>query len=119
MRIGIFAGAGDVAAHVAAAKEVEADGFDSYWMSQIFGLDALSVLTAIGLEVPRIELGTAVVPTYPRHPVVMAAQALTVQSASAGRFTLGIGLSHQWVIEEMFGYSFDKPVRHMREYLSA
>jgi len=97
----------------------EADGLDSYWLPQIFGTDALSALTVIGREVPRIELGTAVVPTYPRHPLVMAAQALTVSAASAGRFTLGIGLSHQMVIEGMFGYSFEKPARHMREYLEA
>ncbi len=57
-------------------------------------------------------------PTYPRHPVMLAAQALTVQAATGGRLTLGIGLSHQVVIENVFGQSFDKPARHMREYLS-
>ena len=57
-------------------------------------------------------------PTYSRHPLTMAQQALTVQAASGGRFTLGIGLSHQIVIENMFGLSFDKPLRHMREYLA-
>ncbi|MCU1452179.1 MAG: F420-dependent oxidoreductase, family [Acidimicrobiales bacterium] len=118
MRIGIFGGDGSVAHHLHAAAQTEADGFDSYWIPQIFGADAMAVHTAIGVHVPRIELGTAVVPTYPRHPVVMASQALTVQSASGGRFALGIGLSHEWVIESMFGYSFEKPVRHMREYLS-
>ena len=68
---------------------------------------------------PDIELATAVVPTYPRHPIMLAAQALTVQAATGGRLTLGIGLSHQVVIEGMFGYSFEKPARHMREYLQA
>ena len=68
---------------------------------------------------PGIELGTAVVPTYPRHPAVLAQQALTVALAvGAGRLALGIGLSHKIVIEDMYGYSFDKPARHMREYLS-
>jgi 5,10-methylenetetrahydromethanopterin reductase len=120
MRIGLFGGEGSLQALVDGAVSAEADGFDSYWLPQIFGTDAMSALTVIGREVPRIELGTAVVPTYPRHPVVMAAQALTVSAASGGRrFTLGIGLSHQMVIEGMFGYSFDKPVRHMREYLEA
>ena len=66
---------------------------------------------------PAIRFGTAVVPTYPRHPVMLAAQALTVQAASGDRLTLGIGLSHQMVIENVFGMSFDKPARHMREYL--
>jgi F420-dependent oxidoreductase-like protein len=63
-------------------------------------------------------LGTAVVPIYPRHPVMLAGQALTVQTATGGRLTLGIGLSHQVVVENVFGQSFDKPARHMREYLS-
>jgi 5,10-methylenetetrahydromethanopterin reductase len=68
--------------------------------------------------VPGIALGTGVVPTYPRHPMMLAAQARTVQQASGGRLQLGIGLSHQVVIEGMLGMSFDKPLRHMREYLS-
>ncbi len=78
-----------------------------------------TILAIIGREVPGIELGTSVVPTYPRHPMVLAGQALTTNAASGGRLVLGIGLSHQVVIEGMWGYSFDKPARHMREYLSA
>jgi F420-dependent oxidoreductase-like protein len=122
MRIGIFggevAGQGGIDDVVASAKRVADEGFASYWMPQIFGLDALTSLAVVGREVPGIELGTAVVPTYPRHPMMLAAQALTTQVISGGRLTLGIGLSHQVVIEGMFGFSFDKPVRHMREYLS-
>jgi 5,10-methylenetetrahydromethanopterin reductase len=94
------------------------DGFASAWMSNIFGLDALTALAVAGREVPGIELGTAVVPTYPRHPAVLAQQALTVDLALSGRLTLGIGLSHRLVIEDMYGYSFDAPARHMREYLA-
>jgi 5,10-methylenetetrahydromethanopterin reductase len=122
MRIGIFGG--EVAGHsgidevVASARRTADEGFASYWMPQIFGLDALTSLAVIGREVPSIELGTAVIPTYPRHPMMLAGQALTTQAISGGRLTLGIGLSHQLVIEGMFGQSFDKPVRHMREYLS-
>ena len=119
MRFGIFAGDGNLTTLLDKARAAEADGFDSFWVPQIFGLDALCAHTLIGATVPRIELGTAVVPTYPRHPVALASQALTVSAASGGRLTLGVGLSHQLVIEGMFGYSFDKPVRHMREYLSA
>lgn len=119
MRIGIFGGDGTLDQLVAMAGQAEADGFDSFWLPQIFGVDALCALTLIGATVPRIELGTAVVPTYPRHPAALAAQARTVQQASGGRLTLGIGLSHQLVVEGMYGYSFDKPVRHMREYLRA
>ena len=92
-------------------------GIETAWASQIFALDALTTIAAAAREVPGIHFGTAVVPTYPRHPVMLAAQALTVQAASGGRLTLGIGLSHQMVIENVFGLSFDKPARHMREYL--
>lgn len=122
MKIGIFGGAAvdqGLAAVRRAAATAEAEGFAAFWLPQIFGLDALAALTLVGAETPRIELGTAVVPTYPRHPITLAAQALTVQASSGDRLTLGIGLSHQFVIEEMFGYSFDKPARHMEEYLKA
>ena len=94
------------------------DGFASAWISNIFGLEALTSLAVAGSQVPGIELGTAVVPTYPRHPAVLAQQALTTDLAVGGRLTLGIGLSHQIVIKNMYGYSFDKPARHMREYLA-
>jgi F420-dependent oxidoreductase-like protein len=87
-------------------------------MANIFAYDAINLLGLVGRETTRIELGTAVVPTYPRHPAVMAQQALTTQAASNGRFTLGIGLSHQVVIEKMFGLSYARQLSHMREYLS-
>ena len=122
MRIGIFGG--DTANRtidevVADARQAEADGFASYWLPQIFGMRRdHRRWPIVGREVPRIELGTAVVPTYPRHPMMLAQQALTTQAASGGRFILGIGLSHQIVIESMFGMSFEKPARHMREYLA-
>ncbi len=120
MRIGIFGGDtgnGPISAIVDAARASAEAGFASFWLPQIFGVDAVNALALVGRDVPAIELGTAVVPTYPRHPVVLAQQALTTQAAVGGRFTLGIGLSHQLVIEGMYGYSFDRPVRHMREYL--
>lgn len=120
MRIGIFGGLAatatidDIVADVQASEE---QGFHSYWVPQIFGYDALTLLAVVGRETQRIELGTSVIPTYPRHPAMLAAQALTTQQACGGRLTLGIGLSHQPVIEHMFGMSFEKPVRHLREYL--
>jgi F420-dependent oxidoreductase-like protein len=122
MRIGIFIGdlgrVGSVDELIARGRRVAADGFASLWVPQIFDWDALIALALIGHAVPDVELGTAVLPTYPRHPVLLAQQALSTQVASQGRLALGIGLSHQFVIEHMFGYSFDKPVRHMREYLT-
>ena len=122
MRIGIFAGAasgsGNADDIVSAAHLVAAEGFSSFWLPQIFGPDAITLAGVIGREVPALEVGTAVVPTYPRHPMMLAQQALTASALSGGHFSLGIGLSHQMVIEQMMGLSFEKPVRHMREYLS-
>lgn len=102
---------------IAQAKRVEQMGFDSLWIANMFGLEAIMAMALIGRETSRIKLGTAVVPTYPRHPMVMAQMAATAQAASKGRFILGIGLSHKPVIEGALGMSFDKPARHMREYL--
>jgi 5,10-methylenetetrahydromethanopterin reductase len=99
-------------------RAAAADGFASAWMSNIFGLEALTSLAVAGSQVPGIELGTAVIPTYPRHPAVLAQQALTTDLALGGRLALGIGLSHQIVIQDMYGYSFERPARHMREYLA-
>jgi F420-dependent oxidoreductase-like protein len=121
MRIGLLSQAntaGSVDDVIEEARTAERDGFAGFWVTQIFSHEALTLLALVGREVPRLELGTAVLPTYPRHPMLLAQQALTVQSASGGRLALGIGLSHQIVIESMMGMSFDKPVRHLREYLS-
>jgi F420-dependent oxidoreductase-like protein len=104
----------DLADAIAAAH---ADGFASAWLSNIFGLDAITALAVAGHATPGIELGTAVVPTYPRHPAVLAQQAMTANAALGGRLALGIGLSHRLVIEDMYGYSFERPARHMAEYL--
>ncbi len=101
------------------AAEVEALGFDSAWFLQIFEWDALTMAALAGPRTSRIELGTGVIPVYTRHPFAMAQQALTVQSSAGGRFTLGVGLSHKPLVEGMWGLSYDKPARYMREYLSA
>lgn len=94
------------------------DGFTSVWIANIFGLDALTALAVAGTGIGGIEIGTAVVPTYPRHAAALAQQALTTALALDGRLALGIGLSHKIVIEDMYGYSFDAPATHMSEYLS-
>ncbi len=97
---------------------IEQLGFDSAWMPGIpNGPDILTLLALAGRSTERIEIGTAIVPTYPRHPVAMAAQALTVNDALGGRLTLGIGVSHQPVIERQYGLDYSHPIAHMREYL--
>ncbi len=122
MDIGVMMGAGGgglfLEGLIETARGAEAAGLDSVWMANIFSFDAINALSVIGAATSRIRLGTAVVPTYPRHPVSMAQQALTAAAATNNRFTLGIGLSHKIVIENMFGMSYAHPARHMREYLS-
>ncbi|MDQ3715226.1 MAG: TIGR03564 family F420-dependent LLM class oxidoreductase [Actinomycetota bacterium] len=107
---------GDLENQIRRAAEA---GFSSAWLANIFALDALTALAVAGRNVPGIELGTAVVPTYPRHPAALAQQAITAHLALGERLVLGIGTSHKVVVEGAFGYSFDRPARHMRDYLSA
>jgi F420-dependent oxidoreductase-like protein len=118
MRIGIFTFPSTIDSYIDSCKAAAKEGFQTVWSPQVSGLDTMQLIGIAAREVPDIEFATAVVPTFPRHPLVMAQQALTTASASGGRFTLGIGLSHKVVIEGMYGMSFDKPARHMREYLS-
>lgn len=122
MKLGIMVGGtpgveGTVKNLVSLAQDVEARGFSTLWMAHIRGQDAPMVLALAGTKTERIELATAVTPVQPRHPVALAQQALTASAMSAGRFTLGIGLSHKVVIEDMYGLSFDRPAKTMQEYL--
>ena len=122
MKIGIGIGgyggrSGSVSFVIDEAAAARQLGLDAVWMAQVFNHDVLSVLACVGAAVPDIELGTAVVPIYSRHPVTLAQQALTVQSASNNRLVLGVGLSHQSVVENAFAMTFDRPLAHMREYL--
>ena len=118
MNIGITIGGASVDDVVTQIQQAADAGFGTAWMANIFGVDAITALAIAGRAVPGITVGTAVVPTFPRHPHALAQQAMTAWDATGGRFTLGIGLSHQIVIESMFGLSFDRPAAHMREYLS-
>lgn len=122
MRIGWNSGAigrpdGTLQDLVDEAKAAESQGFAFYSLANIFSHDAIGALTVIGRETERIQTLTAVVPATPRHPHAMAQQAVTCQAASGGRFSLGIGLSHQVVIETLFGLSYQRPAAQMRDYL--
>ncbi len=123
MKFGLMVGADRVGASVKAVCELagtaEKAGFDSLWMAHIRSLDAISALSAAGAVTKKIELGTAVTPIQPRHPMALAQQAMTASQICGGRFTLGIGLSHKIVIEDMLGLSYEKPAAYMREYLDS
>ena len=108
-----------VAAVCEHAAQAAKDGFKSYWLAEhpTGGFDALTVLAAVGQQVPELELGTAIIPTFPRHPLTLAGQALTTANIIGPRLTLGIGLSHEPMMAQL-GIGFEKPIRHLREYLS-
>jgi len=96
----------------------ERDGLATAGFAHLSGLDPLIAIALTGRAVPRIEMATAVIPVYTRHPALMAQQALTAQAATHGRLSLGIGLSHKPVVEQRWGLSFDRPLEYMQEYLA-
>ena len=98
------------------AVDAERKGFHGMWLGSAFGFDPIMALAMAGPSTERIALGVAVVPTWPRHPVVTAQQAATANLACDGRFRLGVGPSHGPVMN-MYGIDFDRPVSHCREYL--
>ena len=124
MRIGLMVGPerGRYATKIdrlrADARWAEDAGFSSVWVPQIPDeFDALTAATLVGLETSRIEIGTAVIPVQPRHPIALAQQALSVQAVLQGRLTLGLGVSHHWIVEEMLGLPYERPAATMRAHL--
>jgi F420-dependent oxidoreductase-like protein len=124
MRIGLMLGPErgryrqKVAQLIADAKAAEDAGFTSIWVPQIPGdFDAFTAMTLMGHATERIELGTAVMPIQTRHPIAMAQEVLSVQAVCEGRFTPGLGTSHDWVIEGQLGLRYERPAHLMRAYL--
>jgi 5,10-methylenetetrahydromethanopterin reductase len=111
-------GRSPVDALVQSLAELRDEGFRRVWLAQLpYDLD-LTTLLAIALrEVDTIEVGSGVIPIQVQHPTQLAQRALTLNVISGGRFTLGIGMSHRMVTEQMWGVTWDKAVRQMREYL--
>ena len=104
---------------VADVQESERAGFSSVWIPQVPGyLDALTAIAVIGQATARVELATSVVPIQTRHPVALAQQALTTQLACGGRFTLGLGPSHHWLIQDQLGLPYERPALLVRDYLA-
>ncbi|HMK99883.1 MAG TPA: TIGR03564 family F420-dependent LLM class oxidoreductase [Acidimicrobiales bacterium] len=117
MRVGIWIESSSLQGVVDQAGRAKEAGFGSVWAGQIFGLDTLSAFAVAGQHVGGLDWGTAVVPTYPRHPAALAMQATTTNAAVGGRLTLGVGPSHQLVIEDVYGLDYSKPGSHTEEYL--
>lgn len=123
MRIGLMIGPergipDKIARLVADARAAERAGFVSIWIPQLpDGLDALTAAALMGAATSRVELATAVMPIQTRHPIAMAQQALANQVACNGRFTLGLGPSHHWIVTDMLGLPYERPAHLVRDYL--
>ena len=113
----LFPESRDVAKVIELAQECEEAGLHGIVLGSGFGFDPVMALAAAGPHTSRIHLATAVVPTWPRHPVVMAQQAATANALCGGRFRLGVGPSHRPVMG-MYGVDYERPIRHVREYLT-
>ena len=124
MRIGVMVGpergryATKVARMRADATWAEDAGLASVWVPQIPDeFDAMTAAALLGDVTDRVEIGTAVVPIQTRHPIATAQQALATQAVCEGRFSLGLGVSHHWIVEEMLGLPYERPARRMANYL--
>lgn len=101
------------------AITAEREGFTEAWSVHFSrSSDSLATLAAAAAMTTDLQLGVGVVPSYPRHPAALALSALTLQSLSGGRFTLGVGVSHGPVIAGMHGLDYSDPLGHLREYLT-
>jgi F420-dependent oxidoreductase-like protein len=124
MRVGLMIGAEKgryrekAARLVTDAAAADASGFASIWFPQVPNdFDAMTAIALMGQATSRIELATAVVPFQTRHPIAMAQQALSTQAVCEGRFTLGVGPSHQWIVTDMLGLPYERPAHLVRNYL--
>jgi F420-dependent oxidoreductase-like protein len=107
-----------VARLVGDAEAAEKAGFTSIWVPQVPNeFDALTAIALMGRATSQIELGTAVMPIQTRHPIAMAQQALSNQAVCEGRFTLGLGPSHHWIVRDMLGLGYERPASQVRNYL--
>jgi F420-dependent oxidoreductase-like protein len=108
----------DLAPALALAHRADALGYESLWVTHGLGRDALLVLAAYGHVAPHTGLGSGVIPIYPRHPALLAQEALTLSDITGGRLRLGIGVSHRPMMERALGLDMGRPLEIMREYVT-
>jgi F420-dependent oxidoreductase-like protein len=117
-RVGLVVDGANAASAVKTIVAAEAAGVRQIWMVQPpSGPDTLTTLSAVATKTSTVRLGTSIVPTYPRHPLIMAQQALSLYDIAPGRLRLGIGPSHQAIIEGIYGLPQTTPLAHLREYV--
>jgi F420-dependent oxidoreductase-like protein len=104
---------------LAGVERAEARGVPMVWSTTGRGNpDPMTFFGAAAARTSNVGMGTAIVPTYPRHPAVMATQTVAMEQLAPGRFRLGIGTSHRPTIEGAYGLDMGKPLAHLREYLT-
>src|SRR5690242_14641774 len=108
----------ELAPALALARRADTLGYESLWVTHGIGRDALQVLAAYGHVAPHAGLGTGVIPIYPRHPVLLAQEALTLSDVTGGRLRLGIGVSHRPSMEQALGLDMGQPLEVIREYVA-
>ena len=117
-RVGLAIEPGDVTAAIANIRDAEQAGVQQVWMTQGPAMiDTLTLYAIAAAHTTRIRLGTSIVPIYPRHPLTMIQQALTINKSAPGRLRLGVGTSHRHVIEEMYGIQMVSPLDYLCEYV--
>src|SRR3954467_11309475 len=116
MALGCFVSTGrSLDTAIERVKLAEELGYETAYLTQVAGRDALTVLAAYALNTSRIRVGTGVVPIDTRAPASMAQTAATIDELGGGRLNLGLGVSHRPVVEGWYGQTIDKPVREMKE----
>jgi len=116
--IGLVVQATDAASTISRIREAEQAGIQQVWMTQSAGLlDTLTIFAVAATQTTSVRLGTAIVPVYPRHPMVMAQQAATIDALAPGRLRLGVGTSHRHLMENLYGLAMPSPLAYLREYV--
>ncbi|GAA3564521.1 TIGR03564 family F420-dependent LLM class oxidoreductase [Amycolatopsis ultiminotia] len=108
-----------VDAIVEQARTAAAAGIRTGWLGQRLDYDAAALATLVGREVPELHVGTSAIPIFARHPLLVSSQAQTAQAATHGHFHLGLALGSRFLVEDMFGLPFERPVALLREFLTA
>ena len=118
-RIGMVVSAADSSSALRAVEDLENRGISAAWMTSgsTGGGDSLSVFAAAGPSTRSIMFGTAITQTFPRHPIAVAQQVLTLAQLAPDRFRLGLGTSGQGGVEQTLGANFRAPLAHLREYV--
>ena len=98
-------------------KALDAKGFKSLWIANANSYDALNLALYLSTQTSFMELGTAVIPVFTKHPVELAQQILTTALISNNRLKIGLGVSHKHRVENELGLKYITPVNYMNEFL--